>query len=459
MYSRAPRCAYRLTNRPVSAKPSRMRPMRVDLPRSRASWPSALSSTSEMTKSATPIALSQGREYQKKWPAATPRMRLASVTLSAETPVGASVLAIHHPTGRKNRRSAHSSTTGPLLAYTGAGLFEHRLHRPECFHRLLIRDDERRVDAHLGVVDHRDPAAREQRVENPARHLLIAQCPRPGHHETHGEHETPAAHVADDRNLILPALHFGQHHRAEPAARLDQILLDNRSDRDVGRRRRERVAAIARRAAARIRPGLGERDRLAGHDAADREAAAEALAHEHHIGHDVVVLDREHLPGSPEAGDHLVADEQRADLSRQRAQLAQIAGRRHDVPRGALHRLDDDRGDVVRRLERDLRPQEVDAMPLARRERLAEGAPRAGRVGTRVGTGREGTQTMLEASRQERQHAARLAVEAAPEAHDFVAARGGPGQPQRSEEHTSELQSLAYLVCRLLLEKKMIPSD
>src|SRR5687767_15534798 len=28
------------------------------------------------------------------------------------------------------------------------------------------------------------------------------------------------------------------------------------------------------------------------------------------------------------------------------------------------------------------------------------------------------------------------------------------GGPARSEEHTSELQSLAYLVCRLLLEKK-----
>src|SRR5205823_10330575 len=28
---------------------------------------------------------------------------------------------------------------------------------------------------------------------------------------------------------------------------------------------------------------------------------------------------------------------------------------------------------------------------------------------------------------------------------------------QRSEEHTSELQSLAYLVCRLLLEKKKKP--
>src|SRR2546425_8256668 len=32
---------------------------------------------------------------------------------------------------------------------------------------------------------------------------------------------------------------------------------------------------------------------------------------------------------------------------------------------------------------------------------------------------------------------------------DYIA-----GLFQRSEEHTSELQSLAYLVCRLLLEKK-----
>src|SRR2546425_6536104 len=31
---------------------------------------------------------------------------------------------------------------------------------------------------------------------------------------------------------------------------------------------------------------------------------------------------------------------------------------------------------------------------------------------------------------------------------------GGCTAPTRSEEHTSELQSLAYLVCRLLLEKK-----
>src|SRR2546425_6194382 len=34
--------------------------------------------------------------------------------------------------------------------------------------------------------------------------------------------------------------------------------------------------------------------------------------------------------------------------------------------------------------------------------------------------------------------------------------KGGDAICIRSEEHTSELQSLAYLVCRLLLEKKNI---
>src|SRR5687767_15564067 len=36
----------------------------------------------------------------------------------------------------------------------------------------------------------------------------------------------------------------------------------------------------------------------------------------------------------------------------------------------------------------------------------------------------------------------------------WLKADGCPAGLERSEEHTSELQSLAYLVCRLLLEKK-----
>src|SRR3712207_8838850 len=42
---------------------------------------------------------------------------------------------------------------------------------------------------------------------------------------------------------------------------------------------------------------------------------------------------------------------------------------------------------------------------------------------------------------------------------EIVAARpcGALAVPSRSEEHTSELQSRQYLVCRLLLEKKKLP--
>src|SRR3712207_8198587 len=36
---------------------------------------------------------------------------------------------------------------------------------------------------------------------------------------------------------------------------------------------------------------------------------------------------------------------------------------------------------------------------------------------------------------------------------------GPPEDPRRSEEHTSELQSRQYLVCRLLLEKKKKTQD
>src|SRR5687767_15389730 len=42
------------------------------------------------------------------------------------------------------------------------------------------------------------------------------------------------------------------------------------------------------------------------------------------------------------------------------------------------------------------------------------------------------------------------------DAEPSAARRAGSGWFSRSEEHTSELQSLAYLVCRLLLEKKKV---
>src|SRR5687767_15657471 len=75
--------------------------------------------------------------------------------------------------------------------------------------------------------------------------------------------------------------------------------------------------------------------------------------------------------------------------------------------------------------------------------------------GTRTGSGRAGAAGAVEGGTGPGGAAGadRVAVRAgADRAGDRRAGR--VHRADRSEEHTSELQSLAYLVCRLLLEKK-----
>src|SRR3712207_7553958 len=66
-------------------------------------------------------------------------------------------------------------------------------------------------------------------------------------------------------------------------------------------------------------------------------------------------------------------------------------------------------------------------------------------------------QTDVDVAAEDQQLAPQLGVELG---HPLVALLGGgplllgAGEGVRSEEHTSELQSRQYLVCRLLLEKK-----
>src|SRR2546426_1748697 len=424
------RWKYRLTNRRLSLMPSSARPNRVELPRSRASWPSAESKMSETMKSTNPITFVQRSWYANRWPATSPITSDHSVTWSAEIPVGCSARAIRMPMGRKKWRSTHSSTARPLCDKSLCGFTEHFLHDGEGAHRLVLLDHQRRIDADLRIVDHREHAARQQRVEDPPGGLLVEQGTRSGDDEIHPDQEAPAAHIGDDGQLRLPALHFGEHRLAQPPGVLHQALLDDRLHRDACRGRRERVAAIARRAAARVGPGLGERDLLTGDHAAQREAAAEALPHRENVRQHALVLDREHPPRAPEAGDHLVADEERAQFVGQLAQLLQVAGGRDHVAGGALDRLYQDRGDVLRGLDLDLLPQELDAMPLARRERLVERAARAPGVGRKVSAGHQRPERMLEARAEHRQHAAGLAVEAAPEADHLGVPGAGLGEPQ-----------------------------
>src|SRR6059058_5028007 len=179
------RWKYRLTNRRLSLMPSSARPKRVDEPRSRASWPSAESKTSDTMNSTKPITSIQRSWYTNRCPATRPMRSDHRVTWSGEIPVGYSARAIRIPMGRKNRRSSHSSTACPLSDRSFCGFTEHLLQDREGRHRLVLGDHERGVDAHLGVVDHREHPAREQGVEDPPRGLLGEQLPRPRDDEIH----------------------------------------------------------------------------------------------------------------------------------------------------------------------------------------------------------------------------------------------------------------------------------
>src|SRR2546425_7811598 len=92
----------------------------------------------------------------------------------------------------------------------------------------------------------------------------------------------------------------------------------------------------------------------------------------------------------------------------------------------------------------------------ATRFRQAGRSPSATEFSSTMGTtGKPRWRTLTGSTQQRnrRSHAKRSGCHTARFSQDNRENHGGPCCA-RSEEHTSELQSLAYLVCRLLLEKK-----
>src|SRR5262245_8773592 len=89
-----------------------------------------------------------------------------SVRWSALSRVGAANRTTLRPSGRKIFRSTHSSTAGSLSSKSAGGVTQHLFDAVERLERLLFGDHERRIDAHLGVVDHGQHAARETPVED-----------------------------------------------------------------------------------------------------------------------------------------------------------------------------------------------------------------------------------------------------------------------------------------------------
>ena len=55
-----------------------------------------------------------------------------------------------------------------------------------------------------------------------------------------------------------------------------------------------------------------------------------------------------------------------------------------------------------------------------------------------------------------REEKRQVLLDAVAEVREVLEAGADQSEEERSEEHTSELQSQAYLVCRLLLEKKKL---
>src|SRR5437773_6219880 len=161
---------------------------------------------SETMNNPKPIRLVQRSPYANRWPATSPIASDHSVTWSAEMPVGWSARAIRIPIGRKKWRSTHSSTARPLSDKSFGGFTQHILHGREGAQRPIFVDDQRRIDAHLGVVDHGEHPAGQQRVEDPARGLLVEQSAGPRNDEVHPDHQSATPHVGYNGQLGFPLI-------------------------------------------------------------------------------------------------------------------------------------------------------------------------------------------------------------------------------------------------------------
>ena len=148
------------------------------------------------------------------------------------------------------------------------------------------------------------------------------------------------------------------------------------------------------------------------------------------VRNDAVVLDAPELSGAPEARDHLVGDEEGPVVLRDRLDGGQKAGRRDDVAGRALHRLDDDRGD----LPAGLVPDDVSGLlragdPAVGVRQVQRAAVAVG-VGSGVGARHEGPEALLEVAPEQRQDAARLAVEGAGVADELELLRDRLGEAE-----------------------------
>src|SRR5437016_1121778 len=316
----------------------------------------------------------------------------------------------------------------PVLADDGAERLVQDREPGQC---LLFTDHERWVDADRRRVGHRDQAAPQALlVERLGDGLRERRLRRSVTDELDAEHEPAAAHLADAPVFLLQRLEAREHDLADTLGVGDEVLLEDDLERGEPRGGGERVATVARGAGARVGPRLAGRDRVRGDHAGERESAAHALADRHDVRDHAVVLRGPHRAGSAEPRQHLVHDQQRAVLARDRLDRSDEPLGRHHVAGGALNGLDDDRADLAGGLVANDVAHKLGARDAAVRVAELERAAVAVGVRRQVSTRRVRPQVMLELAPDETEHTTTLAVKPAPEADDLRLARGGLGQPQ-----------------------------
>ena len=240
-------------------------------------------------------------------------------------------------------------------------------------------------------------------------------------HQFQADHQPLAPHIADGRVAHGHLSERVHHVRALGARVLDAAVLQH-IDGGQRRRRRNGIAAVGVAVRAR-RPGVDAAPR---DDAAQRDAAGDALGRADDVRLHAPVLDGPPLACAPHARLHLVHNQQDVVLIAHLAQTREETGRRHHVTALALDRLHQDAGHILGRhqaLEHHLL-QVVDdgvavVLVLGTGHQLRAIRIGVGHVG-HVGDGREAF-ALHGLARRKGQRSQRAPVEAAHEADEAAA--------------------------------------
>src|ERR1017187_806306 len=296
---------------------------------------------------------------------------------------------------------------------------------------LRLGNNQRGIDSNLGEIAHDHQPALEAFGEYQLSDFFAEQFfGLEIANQLDANHQSLAADVADELVLLLELHQPRQHHRANLARVLDQMLFLNRANRLRHRHRRERISAVARRRRARLREWLRLAQFVTQQHARNRISGTHSLADGDDIRANAAVLDAPPFSGPSEAGDHFVGDQQRAEILGHRFDRRHpVVGRNH-VAGGALHRLRDDRSERAAGTHLDLLAREIDAVKPALGMLQLERASVAVRVWHRVLPALQRSVALLRFVADKSDHAAGLAVEAAPETHNFVLAGRRTRQPK-----------------------------